>query len=42
MEDKVFFKIILPVYNSMAYIKQCLDSIVNQTFQDYKLIIVDD
>lgn len=42
MKDKVFFKIVLPTYNSMAYIKQCLDSIVNQTFQDYKLIIVDD
>ena len=41
-KDKVFFKIILPTCNSMAYIKQCLDSIVNQTFQDYKLIIVDD
>lgn len=26
----------------MAYIKQCLDSIVTQTFKDYKLIIVDD
>ncbi len=42
MGDKVFFKIILPTFNSMAYIKQCLDSIVNQTFQDYKLIVVDD
>ena len=42
MEDKVFFKIILPTFNSMAYIKQCLDSIVNQTFQNYKLIVVDD
>lgn len=27
--DKVFFKIIVPNYNNMAYIKQCLDSIVN-------------
>lgn len=26
----------------MAYIKQCLDSILNQTFQDFKIIIVDD
>lgn len=26
----------------MPYIKQCLDSILNQTFQDFKIIIVDD
>ena len=29
---KVFFKIIVPNYNNMAYIKQCLDSILEQTF----------
>lgn len=40
--DKVFFKIIIPNYNNMPYIKQCLDSILNQTFQDFKIIIVDD
>lgn len=42
MSEKVFFKIIIPNYNSIAYIKQCLDSILNQTFQDFKIVIVDD
>ena len=40
--DKVFFKIIIPNYNNMPYIKRCLDSILNQTFQDFKIVIVDD
>lgn len=42
MADKVFFKIVIPNYNNMAYIKECLDSILNQTFQDFKIILVDD
>lgn len=40
--DKVFFKIIVPNYNNMAYIKQCLDSIVNQSFKDFVVVIIDD
>ena len=40
--EKVFFKIIIPNYNNMAYIKKCLDSILEQTFQDFKIIVVDD
>lgn len=34
--------IVVLVYNSEKYIKNCLDSIVNQDFNDYELIIVDD
>lgn len=39
---KVFFKIIIPNYNNIAYIKKCLDSILCQTFQDFVVIIIDD
>lgn len=41
-QEKVFFKIIVPNYNNMAYIKKCLDSILEQTFQDFKIIVIDD
>lgn len=34
--------IIVPVYNEKKYIRQCLDSILNQTYMDFELILIDD
>ena len=34
--------IIVPVYKTEAFLKQCVDSILSQTFRDYELILVDD
>ena len=34
--------IILPNFNSSDYIKETIKSIINQTFKNWKLIIVDD
>lgn len=34
--------VILPVYNGEAYLKKSIESIINQTFKDFELIIVDD
>lgn len=34
--------IIIPVYNSAAYIKRCLDSVAAQTFQNIECILIDD
>ncbi|MBE6766135.1 MAG: glycosyltransferase [Ruminococcaceae bacterium] len=34
--------VIVPVYNVEKYIAKCLDSILNQTFEDYEVIAVDD
>lgn len=34
--------IIVPVYNVERYLKRCVDSILNQTFTDFELILVDD
>lgn len=34
--------IILPVYNTERYLDQCIESIVNQKFNDWHLIIMDD
>jgi glycosyltransferase involved in cell wall biosynthesis len=34
--------IIMPTYNGTKYLRQAIDSIISQTFQDYELIIVDD
>src|SRR5574344_1932751 len=34
--------IIVPVYQVENYIRQCVDSILAQTFTDFELILVDD
>lgn len=36
------FSIIIPVYNVERYIRKCMESIMNQTFRDYEVIVVDD
>ena len=40
MDKKV--SIIIPVYNVEKYLRQCLDSVINQTFKDIEIIIVND
>ena len=36
------FSILIPVYNVEIYLEQCLNSVINQTFDDYEVIVVDD
>ena len=34
--------VIIPVYNVEKYLRECLDSVVNQTLKDIEIILVDD
>ena len=34
--------VVIPLYNAEKYIAECLESILNQTFQQFEVIIVDD
>lgn len=36
------FSIIIPVYNVEEYIEKCISSVLNQDFDDYEIIVVDD
>lgn len=40
MEVKI--SVIIPAYNVAGYIEKCLESILEQTFQEYEVIVVDD
>ena len=40
--NQISVDIILPNYNSAPYLPETIDSIINQTFKNWKLIIVDD
>ena len=39
---KPFFSIIIPVYNVAPYLRECLDSVLAQTFTDWECLCVDD
>ena len=40
--DKMGISVIIPTYNRAASIKTAIDSVLNQTFTNFELIIVDD
>lgn len=37
-----FFSVVIPLYNKQTYIKNTLESVLNQSFKDFEVIIVDD
>ena len=41
-QEKALLTIIVPAYNVEAYIEECLNSLVNQTVRNHKIIIVND
>ena len=42
MNNSPLVSIIIPVYNSERFLKECFESILAQTFEDYEVLVVDD
>ena len=34
--------VIIPIYKVEKYLRKCIDSVLNQTYQDFEIILVDD
>lgn len=42
MNNKPLLSVIIPVYNTAKYIEKCLDSVLNQSYSNLQVIIIDD
>lgn len=42
VNKNILFSIIVPVYNVEEYLNQCIDSILEQSFSNFELILVND
>ena len=42
LDNKAKISIVIPVYNVSKYLRECLDSVINQKYQNIEIILVDD
>ena len=42
MDDQPFLSIIIPAYNALEHIDQCLDALLESSYTSYEIIVVDD
>ncbi len=42
MENQALISVIIPVYNVEEYLRECVDSVLCQTYKNFEIILVDD
>ena len=42
MKNKILLTVIVPVYNLEKCIGNCIDSLLNQSFHDMEILVIDD
>ncbi len=42
MENQALISVIIPVYNVEKYLRECVDSVISQTYENLEIILVDD
>ena len=42
MKNNSKISVIVPVYNTAKYLDKCLDTLINQTYSNLEIIIVED
>lgn len=40
--QEIYFSVIVPVYNAEKYIERCIDNLMQQTYKNYEIILIDD
>ena len=41
-QNSILISVIIPVYNVEKYLNECIDSVINSTYKDLEIILVDD